>query len=352
MNCAYFGRCGSCKYDNYQVQIGQKIDKVFKLFGIDNMDIFLSNELFFRSRVEFGFRNGKYTMRDIDGKEFIVEDCMIVDKAIYNAMPHILDHINSSTILSHKLFGVEFMSNSKSELLITLIYHKNLDDNWEIEANRIPYNIIGRSKNKKIITKQDYLIEELTINQKTYQYLYQDTTFSQPNREINKKMIKYILDATSEFKGDLIELYCGVGNFTIPLSYNFDKVLATEVVRGSIKKKKKAIEMNNIDNISFARLSSEEFSKALNGEIFRRLGDINVGSFGLDTILIDPPRSGLDSLTIEIVKKFKNVIYISCDKTTLKRDIDILGLDIKKLAIFDQFPYTNHIETIAVLGRD
>ena len=148
--------------------------------------------------------------------------------------------------------------------------------------------------------------------------------------------------------GDFLESYCGLGNFTIPLSKYFDKVLATEISKLSIKSAKENCVLNGVENIEFIRLSSEEMTQALNRvREFRRLEGINLDSYNFSTVLVDPPRAGLDSDTINLISNTPNIIYISCNPQTLARDLEILTQThtIKDSAIFDQFPHTHHIES-------
>ena len=79
----------------------------------------------------------------------------------------------------------------------------------------------------------------------------------------------------------------------------------------------------------------------------------NLDSYDLQTILVDPPRAGLDPKTMELLSEFKNIIYISCNPDTLKANLQQISgsHDIAKFAVFDQFPYTHHIECGVLLCR-
>jgi tRNA (uracil-5-)-methyltransferase len=112
--------------------------------------------------------------------------------------------------------------------------------------------------------------------------------------------------------------------------------------------------LNNIENVYTGRLSGKETLEAFKGvRIFRRLKDIDLEQFEIDSIFLDPPREGLDSFTLENIIEIKNIIYISCGFDSFKRDIQALKAthDILKLAMFDQFPYTEHIESGAILRK-
>ena len=131
-------------------------------------------------------------------------------------------------------------------------------------------------------------------------------------------------------------------------------MLATEISKTSVKSAQINIKANNIKNIDIVRMSSEEFSQAMNGERkFRRLADFDLTAYNYDTVLVDPPRAGLDQDSVELVSRFTKIIYISCNPNTLKDNLTELSKThtIDKFALFDQFPYTKHIETGVVLTR-
>ena len=363
MYCKFFSKCSSCTLfeHSYEEQLKLKKEQINQDFNDlfdGEKEVFSSLEENFRIRAEFkiGRLSQNYLMMDFDKNFLDIDVCHIVDKKILNLMPIINLEIKKSEILREKLFRLEFLT-SKTEVILTLIYHKKLDEIWENELNilskKLDIHIIGRSKKQKVILSRDYINESLTINGNEYKYFLQENTFIQPNRYINEKIITWLQDNSTN-KDDLLELYCGHGNLTIPLSKGFNKVLATEISKGSIANAKKNIELNEIDNISFVKMSSEEFTQAINKEReFFRLKDVNLESYNFSTILIDPPRAGIDEKTIKLVSKFENIMYISCSPKSLKRDLLILSKthNIKKMAMFDQFPYTKHIEMGVILSK-
>ena len=362
MDCKHFGSCGSCKYDNYEEQFQLKKEKInieFKNFFSEDITVFISPKLHFRSRGEFRiFHNdGKisYAMFDENKKLVLIDKCKIVTESISKLMPKILNELQKNKILNFKLFGIEFL-NSRDDMLVTLIYHRKLGDDWvelakELEL-KFNINIIGRSKKQKVILSKDFINSELHLS-KTFKYKFYEGGFTQPNSHINKSMIEWVLSNINSNR-DLLELYCGAGNFTLPLSTKFNRVLATEISKTSIKSALENVKLNSIDNINFIRLSAEEFVQAINGvREFNRLKEKNIDlkSYDFSTIFLDPPRAGLDDTTRDLAKNYENIIYISCNPTTLKRDLTELlkTHSIQKFAIFDQFPYTNHIESGVIL---
>jgi len=144
------------------------------------------------------------------------------------------------------------------------------------------------------------------------------------------------------------------GNFTCVLAKNFNRVLATEISKISVRSAQYNFEANGIDNVTIVRMSSEEFTEALNGvRPFRRLKDIDLDSYNFSTIFVDPPRAGLDDATVALVKRFDNIIYVSCNPTTLKANLEAISDThrIESFAVFDQFPYTHHLESGVFLTK-
>jgi tRNA (uracil-5-)-methyltransferase len=367
MHCEYFGKCGSCTLYGfgYEEQKRFKIDYIkeaFNSFGIEKFEWFSSKEDHYRSRAEFMVYhtedNVSYAMHRLDdsGKLPII-NCPKTDKNIADLMPKLLTCIEKSEILRKNLFGVEFLS-SNSEMLTTLLYHKKLDEHWENTARKcaemLSVKLIGRSKNVKISIGGNFIKEYLHVKDKAYIYNIYEGSFSQPNRYVNEHMIEWILRKIWDMpRTDLLELYCGHGNFTIPISSLFRKVLATEISKTSISAAKQNAALNTVQNIDFIRLSAEELTEALEGKReFKRLKNIELFSYDFTHVLIDPPRSGLDAVSREFVKRFKSIIYISCNPETLKRDLAELTKThkITHFALFDQFPYTRHVESGVILN--
>ncbi|MFT5707529.1 MAG: tRNA (uracil-5-)-methyltransferase, partial [Oceanospirillaceae bacterium] len=103
-----------------------------------------------------------------------------------------------------------------------------------------------------------------------------------------------------------------------------------------------------------ARMSSEEFVEAMDKKReFRRLKEIDLETYTFSTVFVDPPRAGLDDATVKMVQRFENIIYISCNPATLIHNLQVLTQThtIKSLAAFDQFPYTDHLETGVILSK-
>ena len=356
--------------DNYDQQLFDKktaMTELFADFELPELELFESEPLNYRQRAEFRlWHEGDdlyYIMFNGETKQkFRVDSFPVASELINQAMVGLIAAIKDNELLRRKLFQVDFLSTLSGELLISLLYHKQLDEAWEVQAKTLkatlsqiaPVDIIGRAKKLKIILDKDYVMESLTVAKKTYIYQQVENSFTQPNAKVNEKMLLWAQQATNGLGGDLIELYCGNGNFSIALAHNFDRVLGTEISKTSVKSAQVNIAANNIDNIDIVRMSSEEFSQAMNGERqFRRLAGFDLTAYNYDAVLVDPPRAGLDPDSVELVSRFKHIVYVSCNPETLKDNLAELCKThiIEKFALFDQFPYTHHIETGVVLTR-
>ncbi|WP_298094727.1 tRNA (uridine(54)-C5)-methyltransferase TrmA [uncultured Campylobacter sp.] len=153
---------------------------------------------------------------------------------------------------------------------------------------------------------------------------------------------------------DLLELYCGHGNFTIPLAAKFNRVLASEISKSSIANARINCELNGICNAQFVRLSADELMSAFARQRkFERLKGIDIFGYDFSHVLIDPPRAGLEPSVIDFIKNFQNLICISCNPQTLFENLRSLCAthEVRRFAIFDQFAHTSHIECGVLLRR-
>lgn len=352
--------------EQYQSQLADKIEKLhrkFANFSLGDIDIFPSAIQHFRMRAEFRvWHQGDqldYIMFNQENKQKIfVANFPIGSETINRLMPELLNACNQSQILKHKLYQVDFLTSQLGEALVSLIYHKPLTDDWRTAAKnlkeRLGIHIVGRSKGQRLVLDQDFITEYFTVDGHEYSYQQVEASFTQPNAGVCEKMLNWAVKHSKGIGGDLLELYCGNGNFTLPLSRNFNKVIATEISKTSVESALYNIEKNNIHNIQIARMSSEDFMQAMKGvREFFRLRHINLQDYQFSTLMLDPPRAGLDDETRRIAQEFENIIYISCNPDTLHRDLLQLTQThkIKRFAAFDQFPYTHHLETGVILQK-
>ncbi|MBJ9985169.1 tRNA (uridine(54)-C5)-methyltransferase TrmA [Acinetobacter sp. S40] len=354
----------------YQQQLQSKIERItqqFAEFNAPTLEVFESPEQYFRMRAEFRIWHTDedlfYAMfeRAEDGKQkevVRVDEFPIADISINELMPKLLQELKANPVLSQRIFEADFLASLSGEMLVTLIYHRKLDTEWETAAKslaeKLNIKIMGRSRGQKVIIGDDYVVEQLNVHGRTFKYKQIESSFTQPNAHVCQKMLTWACDVIEESSQDLLELYCGNGNFTLPLSLHFRRVLATELAKSSVYAAQWNIEQNQIQNIQIARLSAEEFTQAYRGEReFRRLqeANINIQSYNFDTIFVDPPRAGIDDETLKLLTGFKRILYISCNPDTLYDNLKTLSKThrIIRFALFDQFPFTHHVESGVLL---
>ena len=351
-------------YDSLLVEKAQETRCQFQVFFDGPLHVVPSAVSHYRMRAEFRFwhegDNSYYAMYAPGRYKQPIEitDFSIGSEKIYTLMPQLLAQIKINPILRTKLYQVEFLTALSGDALITLIYHKPLEVDWQAAAASLEEHlatpIIGRSKKQKVVLSRDYVEEVLPLNAGNLRYRQYETGFTQPNANVCCEMINWAYDHAKTMEGDLLELYCGNGNFTIPLAKQFRRVLATEVSKLSTKAALENMTLNDANNIDIVRLSAEEVSEAMLGtREFRRLAHIDLADFNFSTIFLDPPRSGLDKATEALASRFDNIIYVSCNPDTLKENLEHLSVshEIVDFALFDQFPYTHHRECGVILRR-
>ena len=360
--CKHLGECGSCTLNlPYDEQISYKKEFIKELFSqiySGDFEFFISPKTGYRIRAEFGLYHEKndlfYTMNGTKQRHLKVDECLKVDSKIASLMPSLLNELKNSDKLKFKVFGAEFIV-TKNDILVILLYHRNI---LEIQNELLNFsqilgvNLIARSRGKKLVFGSESLHESLLINGREFKYTFESGAFIQPNKSLNEQMISWVLKNIDRPK-DLLEMYCGYGNFTIPLSSEFRAVLANEISKNAIKNALKNCELNGALNIEFLRMDSNDLMSAFNGASFNRLKDINLSGFDISHILVDPPRAGLSKEVVKFIKNYENIIYVSCNPLTLKENLDEICKTHKvvKFALFDQFPHTKHVESIVILKK-
>lgn len=356
--------------ENYQdllLEKSQLLKNIFTDFKTPELEVFASSPMHYRMRAEFRIWHDQediyYYMFNQETKERIrIDTFPIATELINNVMKDLLSEIKFIPHLRQKLFQVDFLSTLSNEILVTMIYHRQLDTQWielvqKLKATlnqKYKLNIVGRARKQKIVLDEEFVIEKLNVGGKELIYKQVENSFTQPNAGVAVKMLEWAQNITKQSTGDLLELYCGNGNFSIALSENFNKVLATELASSSVDAAQFNIEANGVSNLKIIRMSAEDFSSAVKGEReFFRLKDTNLKEYNCNTILVDPPRSGLDSSTVELVSGYQRILYISCNPMTLIDNLNELSKThaITRFALFDQFPYTQHMECGVLLEK-
>lgn len=354
---------GNIDPSTYSSQLDEKVATTKSLFSelpLPEAEVFASPSSHYRFRAEFRVWHDQDDLYHImfnpeDKSRIRIDEWLPGSQLICEVMQELLEHIKPNEALRRKLFQIDYLSSKKGEILVSLLYHRQLDAAWVEAINtlkttlsaKFTIDFVGRARKQKFIVDRDYVDEVLTVDGKTLHYQQIENSFTQPNAYINEIMLSWARGLGHDKQSDLLELYCGNGNFTLALADQFRQVLATEIAKSSIKSAQKNQKDNQITNVSFLKTSSEDFSAALNGKTQASFKEVDINNFDFSTILVDPPRAGLDAATIELTQKFERIIYISCNPETLKNNLEVLTQthDVVKFALFDQFPYTHHIES-------
>ncbi|MGL4250549.1 MAG: tRNA (uridine(54)-C5)-methyltransferase TrmA [Aeromonas sp.] len=356
---------------DYQAQLDEKrarLTELFAGFTLPALEVHSSPAEYYRMRAEFRiWHEGDdlyHCMYAPATKKIIrVDHFPTASRLINQLMPQLLEGLRPHPVLRRKLFQIDYLSTQSGQIVVSLLYHRKLESEWQqaaqalqadLRAKGFALQLIGRAHKQKICLGDDFVIEQLNVAGRLLTYKQVENSFTQPNAAINEQMLAWALDVTRGSKGDLLELYCGNGNFSVALAQNFDKVLATEIAKPSVDSAQFNITANGIDNLIILRMSAEEFTMAMRGEReFNRLKGVDLGAYQCNTIFVDPPRAGLDDTTVKLVQEYDNILYISCNPETLQANMAVLGEthELARFALFDQFPWTHHMEAGVYLRR-
>ncbi|MGN5117264.1 tRNA (uridine(54)-C5)-methyltransferase TrmA [Aeromonas sp. 55A] len=356
---------------DYQAQLDEKrarLTELFAGFTLPALEVHSSPAEYYRMRAEFRiWHEGDdlfHCMYAPATKEIIkIDHFPTASRLINQLMPLLLEGLRPHPVLRRKLFQIDYLSTQSGQIIVSLLYHRKLEAEWQqaaealqadLRAKGFELQLIGRAHKQKICLGDDFVIEQLNVASRQLTYKQVENSFTQPNAAINEQMLAWALDVTKESEGDLLELYCGNGNFSIALAQNFRKVLATEIAKPSVDSAQFNIAANGVDNLIILRMSAEEFTMAMRGEReFNRLKGVDLKSYQCNTIFVDPPRAGLDDATVKLVQEYDNILYISCNPETLQANMAVLGEthEIARFALFDQFPWTHHMEAGVYLRR-
>ncbi len=175
--------------------------------------------------------------------------------------------------------------------------------------------------------------------------LFQPTDFTQVNAEINQRMVSRALELMELSPQDtVLDLFCGLGNFTLPMARHCQHVTGVEGDATMVKRAYENAAHNQIENVTF-------YSADLAGDFQQAPWFKPV----YNKLLIDPPRSGAQTIVEQLPHlRIQHIVYVSCNPATLARDASILisqGYRLRAAGVMDMFPQTGHVESIAVFTR-
>jgi tRNA (uracil-5-)-methyltransferase len=366
----------ACFADKYDDLLQEKVTRLRDLLGWkSDIDIFESPKYNYRMRTNFQMwhddpkdktvRTGVYYSMCDDSERRLsceVKSFPRGSKLINTLMDQLMEVIQESNDIFENMFEVRFVTTQTEQAVITLCYKKPLSPTWlasaEEASKKLKCTIIGRARKMvQIAGGDEFVIEKYNVKGDVFSYYQLEGAFTQPNAAVCEKMLTWASDRTEGSSGeDLLELYCGGGTFTVPMAKNFRRVLATEISKASVELAHKNFALNGVKNVKVIKLSSEEFSDVYSGHrVDPRLNDAGISfkNYEISTVLVDPPRAGLDENTCKLISQFEKIVYISCNPETLARDVKMLlsTHTVQRVAAFDQFPYTHHLESGVFLVR-
>lgn len=344
--CPYYEECGGCnlrhqeskenlKFKKEKVEVALKkigkldvkVDDVIPSFKEDN----------YRNKVSFkvegdkiGFYGeGTYQLIDVDA-------CLLADSNINDALKVIREYLNTHEN-DIKTITIKY-GNASSDLLIDI--YSTSDKDIDI-LDYLDNNI----KNLKTVIFNDRVVYGNGYIKQVSNGLMFNCS-SKSFFQVNSSQAEKLYDAAVKLakisdKDVVLDLYCGTGTITSIVAGYAKKVIGIEIVKDAIIDAKHNLEVNGITNVKF-----------ICGDAAKEINKIKEN---IDIIFVDPPRKGVDRTAIAVMKKIypEKIVYISCNPVTMARDLSYLIdlYDIKKVAAFDMFPNTAHVECITLLEK-
>lgn len=336
VNCPYYDLCGGCNllHMSYEDSIDYKLNKLknllFKFANLScNIEVIENKYVFnYRNKIEFKIKNYEWGYYNSNTHNFVsVNECLLAKSSINK----VIDNKDLFDIASGSII---IRSNYNDEILIDI----NSDDKVYVDVDKLKNQVklIGIVINDKVYYGEKYFIEK--FYNKLFKVNY--NSFFQINNYITKKMIKIISD--NSYGNTLLDLYCGVGFLGQCVSDKYKKIYGIEINKDSI-----------IDAINNAKINNIKNAYYLCGDSAKCISKINDK---IDTLLIDPPRTGLVKNMVQDVINVgaEKIIYVSCNPISLARDLNNLKelYDVEKTYLLDMFSNTYHFESIIILQKN
>lgn len=338
--CPYFNTCGGCSlmFYSYKDTLDYKLKKIQELIAKNKIFLDLNNDNdieIIKNDSPLNYRN-KISLKIVDGHigyyknnthELVeIKECIIANSEI------------NKVLKNYKLLGIKdgtltLRVNSNNEILIII---ETLNDNYNIELEKLKnvVKLVGIIYNNKTIYGDNFFYERIG----GYLFKVSYNSFFQINPYICTILFK-LIDNEIANEDIVLDLYSGVGTLGIVASHKAKKVISVEIIKNAV--------LNGIFNAKINKRVNMEFMLGDTGKVVNKITQ------KFDTLIVDPPRRGMDKNTINFIKEKlpKKIIYVSCDANTLMRDLKLLESDYKivKYKILDMFSYSYHLESFVVL---
>ena len=332
--CPYYDLCGGCNllHMSYDDSVNYKLDKFKNILSkfaniTSNIEVIENKDIFnYRNKVEFKIENNEWGYYNSNTHNFVsVKECLLAK----NSINKVLENKNLFDIKSGSII---IRSNYNDEILIVI----NSDDkvNINIDELKTRVKLVGIVINDKVYYGEKYFIEK--FNDKLFKVNY--NSFFQINNYITNEIINIIND--NSYGDNLLDLYCGVGFLGQCVSDKYNKIYGIEINENSI-----------IDAINNAKINDIKNTYYLCGDSAKCISKINDK---IDTLLIDPPRTGLVKNMVQDVIRVdaERIIYVSCNPISLARDLNNIKklYNVEKVYLLDMFSNTYHFESVTILN--
>jgi len=365
VQCAHFQQCGGCDLQHLAVeaQLTFKQNKLIELFNRQNITQNLPWQApitgkiwHYRRKARIGVqytKNGQVIIgfrRQASNQLQAIKKCVVLAEPLGDIFIE-LNRVFSELTQSQPIGHIEVITSQgkNNQSLITLVLRQlkpfsvHDSDIWQKYAAKNNWQILldDGSNVKPLINPQTInfkINEKITVN-------FDSDDFIQVNAEINQKMIEQAINWLNLSSDDVVlDLFCGLGNFTLPIAQQVKKTVGVEGVMNMVERAHKNAEYNNIFNVDF-------FQADLNDLWLENAWAKNPYT----KAILDPARSGaLVAIEQLILLNIKEILYVSCDPTTLAVDSEKLieaGYKIIKIGLMDMFTHTKHSETMVLFSR-
>lgn len=368
--CSYFSRCGGCHYQHLpykeQLIIKEEMLREFLAPLRDHANPFEINPIIaspedrgYRIRAQFkgAKKGGKQVLGFYEMKSHQlveVEECPLLHPLANLALRRIRECLEKESLPTIQNLEVQVSPDEgQSIIFMQVAEHQFADHNIEKIISLLRPNM-PNLKGLTIRGKRTFSIGEMVLGyylpggpgrEGIFLKANYDS-FVQVNMAINQQLIKIVLEwAELAGKENVIDLFCGLGNFTLPLGKLARKVWGIDLNESAIIMARHNAEQNGLKNCIFIKGSAEEGLRKFKEE-----------SGKVDLVVLDPPRAGAGPKVLKYLVSLepKKIIYISCEPPTLVRDLKLLrgwGYQLQKVQALDMFPQTYHFEAVVFLTR-
>lgn len=334
--CPYYNVCGGCNIGhltyNEQLELKKNIVKnifsKYTNYNLETIEILKTKEYNYRNKVTYHIEKDKLGFYEEESNKLIsIDKCKLLDENII-----LLTAILNSFIKVHKKLSKAIIKSLDNKIM--LILEGTLDRS--IIKEFFKEKVSSLYYNNELLSGASYLLVEVLSKK----FMVRKDSFFQVNKEGVNVIYKEVINLVKELKCNTIyDLYCGTGTISLLVSDYAKKVIGIEVVKDAIEDAKNNAILNNITNTKFYL-----------GDVSKVISKLKDNP---NTIILDPPRSGISKKIIEYLLSLevKNIIYVSCNPLTLARDINLLDekYSLESIKLVDEFPNTYHVESICLL---